>query len=702
MMDDITETQGLTLGRRIFIATVSLLLIALVVFALLVAASVRRGVEEIQLANIAQADDGLADSVDLYFAYVATATGMTAEHPGVLQSLASGDYHQMSALFQRLKQVSPFIQNVFLTDEAGVTVTAYMEDVVGRDVSDKHFWNALPRKGGPPVIEPYPSISPVNGHPIMVFAAPVVDEEFRGALIAGLDLMGLAEQYLTNKSYGEEGYPFIIDDRGIVLSHPVGATVLADLSSEPFFQQMKGDYLEGNDETVIRYVWEGRQKRLVYERLDAVPWFLAVSVWEDDLLALSVRMRNLVVLISAVAVAVISAEVVLLVRHYMIRRIRVFAVRIARASTGDLTVRAPVEYGDEITALSRRFNELMNNSSELVTGVIHGMDELSATGNALERRVEAAATSVTKINAQVSEAAGRISSQTAAVAKTAAVTDDVANAIHRLSQAIESQAASVTQSSSSVEQLIASIRSVTEVTDTAQEEVGSLAAVSDEGRKRLEEMTDVLGRITTSSDELRNANDVITDIAARTNLLAMNAAIEAAHAGEAGRGFAVVAAEIRSLAETAATESRRVNATIGQVATGIADVVERSASTSGAFGEIAMTIRRVQTVFTNIRTSLLEQSSGSRELLATLAAMQDRTDTVQQGSRSMTEANEQIRKVVEQLTEISHVVGQAIEEIGRGSGEIDAAARTIVDLSARNSKDSERVRRLAREFTVGE
>ena len=204
------------------------------------------------------------------------------------------------------------------------------------------------------------------------------------------------------------------------------------------------------------------------------------------------------------------------------------------------------------------------------------------------------------------------------------------------------------------------------------------------------------------SDALGEANTVIANIASQTNLLAMNAAIEAAHAGDAGAGFSVVADEIRSLAENASGQAKIVKGRLKDVTGAVKRIVDISSQTDQAFGRIAGSISGVQQIFEEIRSAMGEQAAGGEQLLSILSGMTDITATVRSGSEEMNQGNTQIIEVITSLNSISQEVKNAIEEIARGTGEINRAVASIVDLSDENTESIKLVKEETNKFYLTE
>ncbi|MFH2115220.1 MAG: methyl-accepting chemotaxis protein, partial [Spirochaetota bacterium] len=170
-------------------------------------------------------------------------------------------------------------------------------------------------------------------------------------------------------------------------------------------------------------------------------------------------------------------------------------------------------------------------------------------------------------------------------------------------------------------------------------------------------------------------------IASQTNLLAMNAAIEAAHAGEAGKGFSVVADEIRRLSETSAEQSRTIGAELAHIRAGIDEVVAASRDSETTFTELTTGIEETDGLVKQIEHAMSEQETGSRQILEALHDMNQVTEEVRAKASEMNSAASKAMAAMEDLSQISGTILGSMDEMGAGAEQINKAAQSVSNLA---------------------
>lgn len=696
-----TAASRLGISARVSMITLIVLIIIFAGMFLFIGERLRTDFREVQLELFGEEVAALRGLTTFQTQLVERIIRAHVLNPQYADALISEDYETVQFLLRILNTNLNLLDSALLVDNNGTVVAAADESHVGVDISGKNIIQQI-EEGVPFPMDPRPTISPFTGSPVIYYGARIIrDREDVGALVVLLDLQVFSAIYISTMEFGETGYPYIVSNDGIMVAHPDSGLIGKAMQNEDFFKQMKKNREEQKlGDLVIDYQFNAQNRTMVYTPLSQLPWSVAMSMSRAEIQAPAWRTIRLIALIAVAGLIVVNLILVYFIRTYLIRRVHALAADLQVASSGDLSVRSAEKGSDEFSDISRRFNVLMESLTGLISGVRQRMEVLDTSGQDLSVNVQETAAAINQINANIESTRGQIGNQSVNITQTSATVEEMTKNIEALGGSIERQAESVSQSSTAVEEMVQSIRLISSTTQKASEEVRSLGDVSRSGKDQLDVMVKVINEISGMSEGLNEANTVIANIASQTNLLAMNAAIEAAHAGDAGAGFSVVADEIRNLAENASEQAKIVKGRLKQVTKSVQQIVDISSDTDTAFGRITGSIEGVQQVFEEIRSAMEEQSAGGEQLLGILSGMTQITDTVRSGSEEMNQGNVQILEVVTSLNSISEEVKNAIDEIARGTGEINRAVSNIVELSDENSESIQEVKREAASFAL--
>jgi methyl-accepting chemotaxis protein len=278
---------------------------------------------------------------------------------------------------------------------------------------------------------------------------------------------------------------------------------------------------------------------------------------------------------------------------------------------------------------------------------------------------------------------------------------EMMNNIDSLNRQIEKQTGRVSQSSSAIEEMLANIQSVTLALVGNETNVTGLAEASGIGRSGLQGVAGDIQAIARESEGLLEINSVMQNIASQTNLLSMNAAIEAAHAGEAGRGFAVVADEIRKLAESSGEQSKTISEVLKKIKASIDKITKSTEGVLLKFESISEGMGKVTEQEATVRCAMEEQGMGSKNILEAISALNEITGEVTRSAQAMGGRSREVIRESRELEAITDEIRSGMEEMAAGAGQITTAVNRVNDISVENKKQIETLIGEVSRFKVG-
>jgi methyl-accepting chemotaxis protein len=368
----------------------------------------------------------------------------------------------------------------------------------------------------------------------------------------------------------------------------------------------------------------------------------------------------------------------------------------------DLTRRLDVRQTDEIGTLADFFNLTFEKIKEMLKGIRRQTFSLSDTGDELSATMNRTAEAIQAINATILNMRGRVTVQADGVQSAAGAMDRIMERLEKLNGHIAVQSDSVAQSSSAIEEMLANIHSVTETLIRNTANINSLAESSEIGRTDLQKVSADIQEIARESEGLLQINSVMQNIASQTNLLSMNAAIEAAHAGESGKGFAVVADEIRKLAENSGEQSKTISAVLKKIKASIDTITKSTGVVLERFGAIEQEVKTVSDQETRIRNAMEEQEVGSRHILEAVTQLNAVTDLVRTASADMTTETGEVLKQSAELKRISGEVSGGMDEMNASAEQINSAVNRVNEIRGENEQNITALSGEIARFKVGD
>jgi methyl-accepting chemotaxis protein len=543
-----------------------------------------------------------------------------------------------------------------------------------------------------------PFMYTIEGHSRLLSSVtfPIKDQQrFVGAMMVDIDISVI--QDMVQKIHPYEGSVAAVFSNGGIVSGHYDSSRLGKPMTEtekdtagPYLRELIEAVRTGNEYTFTNVIPGKGEMRFFNVPLTTgesqAPWSLLIGIPRRVIMAPIYNMLLASSIISGVMIVLTIAGAFLLARSISSPLTRM-AAALEIAGAGDLTKRIDIKRSDEIGTMTASFNSTIDNIRSFIMTINNKTSSLSRIGSTLSANMTETAAAINEITANIKSLKAQALKQSTGVNEAGAVMQKIITNIHKLNEEIDKQAVSVSQSSSAIEEMLANIQSVTHTLVDNAANVKNLAGASEVGRTGLQEVAADIREIAHESEGLLEINGVMENIASQTNLLSMNAAIEAAHAGEAGQGFAVVADEIRKLAESSGEQSK----TISTVLKKIKDSIDKITSSTGAvlnkFEAIDAGVKTVSRQEENIRNAMEEQGAGSKQILEAVGQMNEITGQVKSDSQEMMTGGMEVMETSQTLEAIAQELTNGMNEMAIGAEQINTAVIQVNEISETNKSD---------------
>ncbi|MGP1491078.1 MAG: methyl-accepting chemotaxis protein [Treponema sp.] len=556
--------------------------------------------------------------------------------------------------------------------------------------------------------DPYLSLTSASENILVTtFTVPLKNQDGKTVGVFGIDLAlsHLAEELSSLKLY-ETGYGSLLSSSGVIVTEKDKALIGTEKKNfESIIRNFKYNSTDGVSSGAYQNINTAQRDengKKIFEIVVPVsihksfaPWYLVCKVSQAEVY----KNVNKVMLITTVAFLLYVVLVIVMLNIIVARKLRPLsniaaALQDIAQGDGDLTVRLPLISTDEITDISEYFNETITKIGKSVKSIGGNSSAMEEIGAQLASNMTETADAIGQIRTHIEGVKQQAMGQAASVTETAATIEEIVRTIKQLNTRVETQASSVAQSSASVEEMVANIASIGQTLGKSDEVIRTLTAATGDGKAALGTANMVTKKITEESGSLMEASSVIQHIASQTNLLAMNAAIEAAHAGEAGKGFAVVADEIRKLSEDSAMQGKTITATLKNLSGEIETLSNSAKTVEEKFNTIFSLAEQVKKMSAHLTESMREQEHGGRDVLTAIKNINLVTTEVQAGSEEMLEGGKLVAQEMQKLDNIAAAITASMNEMASGAVQI---TNTVHEVSKITQKNKQSIENLAKE-----
>ena len=554
-------------------------------------------------------------------------------------------------------------------------------------------WFQSARKGKYIITEP--AQSSTDRRYIFIVAIPMRDLQGKITGVINATILGDAlSNLISDIIVGETGTAYLVSASGTVLGNRRPEILYKSMYSEIIgsdtnaYAQFLKQALTSHKSSVNVSEIKGVKYISAVASMRYADWTLLLTAPVSEFMAENVTNLIKTFVIIALCQLIIAIALGVLIARNITRPINhvIDALKNIAQGEGDLTIELPASGKDETSVLSSYFNQTILKLKNSIQKVGADSREMESVGSDLESNMVSVSEVVSNITAGIEDLKKRFVEQEESVSGTAAAIEHIIKTLRGLDESIGQQAAMITESSTSFDKMTHSIDTVGENVVETREAIRNLSAATNDGRETLAKANEVSQRISDASGDLIEAGAVIENIASQTNLLAMNAAIEAAHAGEAGKGFAVVASEIRKLAEESSAQGKKISITLKNLSAEIKALADSASGAVEKFNIISGYSKGLSGSIEGVVQAMDEQEENGKIIWGIINDVTGITNEVKSGSGDMLADGEKVVSATKRLDDLTRILRENIENIASQTELINEAAQESLEIAVKNKQ----------------
>ena len=542
-------------------------------------------------------------------------------------------------------------------------------------------------------------VSPVTGRPVIVVGTPIKSGQQTIGVAAVAMEFNVLTKPITDSKIGKTGFTFIVNKQGLVLAHPNKDHVMKmDLSKEASLAEINRRMNQEQQGQGI-YTKDGIEKMMSFSQVPDSEFNIG-SVIETEEIYKPVNSLLLKLILVGGAAVLIALAVAFWLAGSLTGPIREIGLAVRKAADGDLTQQLTIRREDELGTLADTFQMMLLNLKNMIAQIDFTSRSVASTSQQLSSNTQEATKTIQQVAASMEQISIGSGEQAKSATHTLKIAEQVSQAIEQIAAGAQDQSRNVVDTSTIVTDMAAKIDKMAEGMMAVKEVSEQNGIVATEGGKVVEMTVTGMVRVKdTSTDTAHKINElgqqsqkigeiiqVIDDIAEQTNLLALNAAIEAARAGEHGKGFAVVADEVRKLAERSGKATKEIAQLITDIQHGTKLAVESMDIGSKEVSEGVTLAQEAGQALNKIVEGVKAADIRVSEIMGLI-------NDVMHSSQEVTTAVNNVAAITEENT-------AATQEISASTEQVNIATQNVAAISEENAASSEEVATSTEELTA--